>query len=276
MENKLPGSVLVHFDGQEIFTYPYLCWHLRGENIINMVNLAFSWISKKSIYKMRPFTKHFGAWDHGSGEYTFCSNKYDERMIPCFSFDHWKECKIEDYTSVCENISKKGKKPYKYDKLLWIGQLSHPTRKLFVDNFSSHPKMKIIPLRDHWGHGLTLTGPYISLPAHCEYKYLIDLQGHGYSARVKFLMHSKRPLFYQNRHLHEYWFWDLKPYIHYIPIKEDLSDFNDLFEWAENNSEKTAEIANNAYEYARTKLRKEDAITRMKHILYKLGTGEIK
>jgi hypothetical protein len=275
MENKLPGSVLIHFDGHELFTYPHACWYLRDENIKNIVNLAFSWISKKGIAKMKPFTKHFGAWDHGNGEYTMCSDKYDERMIPCFSFDHWKECKIEDYESVCESISKEGEQPYKYDTLLWIGQLSHSTRTLFVEKFHNHPKMKIIPLRDHWGHDLKSNDPYISLPEHCQYKYLIDLQGNGYSARVKFLMHSKRPLFYQNRHLHEYWFWDLKQYVHYIPVKEDLSDFETVFDWAENNQEKVKEIAENAYEFAKNNLKREDAISRMKHILYKLGTGEL-
>jgi len=273
-KNDKHQTVLVCFDGLNIATYPYCCWHKRGENITNLVNKAFSWISDKSKKKMNKFQKHFNVSDHGDGAYSTCSEIYDDRMIPCFSFDHWKECKIEDYEICCDQIKKNANKIHKINKLLWIGQVSHPTRRLLIDKFNDKSKMHIIGLKDHWGHNPEYKGPYISLPEHCDYKYLLDLQGNGYSARAKFLMFTKRPLFYQNRKFHEYWFWDLVPFFHYIPINEDLSNLNEMINWAEKNEDQVNIIANNAYKYACENLTKEKAISRLKQILYKLGTGE--
>jgi hypothetical protein len=270
------GHVTVEFNGSNINITQHACWHLRGENITRLVKEAFTWISPKSIKIMRPFSKNFYLDDHGHGEYTMSTDRYTDRTIPCFSFDHWKECKINDYTETCKQITKKGLQHQKYDKLFWIGQVSHPTRKVFIEKYKHHQKMNIIPLPDHWGHAQVITTPYVSLPDHCEYKYLIDLQGHGYSARAKFLMHSRRPMFFQKRSFHEYWFWDMQPFQHYIPIKEDLSDFDQMFMWAESNPVECKKIAENAFNFAQEKLKRDDALARLKNILFKLGTGEFK
>ena len=65
---------------------------------------------------------------------------------------------------------------------------------------------------------------YISLPQLTKYKYLIDIGGNGYSGRLKYLLYSNRPLLIVDRDSIEYFYNDLIPYIHYIPIKIDLSD----------------------------------------------------
>jgi len=286
MENKLPGTVSIHFDGNEIFAHPYHCWPPRGENLVSMVHKAFSWISPKSKHIMKPFHAVFDINDWGDGKFSIASDKYNEKAIPCFSFVHWKQGNIDDYTKVCEKISKHGKTSYKFNKVFWIGFLSHPTRKLFMQKFINHPKVQASECNIMWGH-MHKDNPihdrpeimktnYVSLPDHCEYKYLLDMQGGGYSARTKFLMHSRRPIFYQSRRLHEYWYWSLQPFVHYIPVKEDFSDFEQKLEWAELHPFECEKIAENAYEFAKNNLKREDAITRMKHILYKLGTGEFK
>lgn len=68
----------------------------------------------------------------------------------------------------------------------------------------------------------------------------------------------------------------MKPFVHFIPIKEDLSDFDAVFAWAESHPKECNQIAENAYQFAKNNLKREDALTRLKHILYKLGTGEFK
>ena len=48
----------------------------------------------------------------------------------------------------------------------------------------------------------------------------------------------------------KYIFWYkklLQPYIHYIPIKSDLSDLLEKIKWCIDNDEKCKEIANNAF-----------------------------
>jgi hypothetical protein len=236
-----------------------------------MIAQAFSEMSQAEKASLSTFGAVFKVDDHGNGEYTICSDVYTERILPCFAFDHWREARIDDYSEMCELIKKGSDSPYKIDKLFWAGQVSHPTRKLFVEKFSLNPKIEIIQHKDHWGHSSSLPENYLSLPDHCNYKYLLDLQGNGYSARVKFLLHTKRPLFYQARKFHEYWFWDLKPFVHYIPVKEDLSDLQDMIDWAENHPSEREAIAQNAYDFALSNLKREDAMARLKSILIRLG-----
>lgn len=60
---------------------------------------------------------------------------------------------------------------------------------------------------------------------------------------------------------------DLKPFVHYIPVKADLSDLQEKYDWAEANPEKAKEIAANALEYAKTHLTREAAIQHYSKII---------
>jgi hypothetical protein len=286
MSDLKPGTIAVDFNGFNIKSTPYHCWPPRGDNLIILINKAFELIGVETRKQMKPFKVVFDINDWGEGKYSIASDRYSEKAIPCFSFIHWKQGNIDDYTNVCEQISHSGKKPYKFEKIFWIGFLSHPTRRMFLQKYNNNPKVAALECNIMWG-AMHQDNPihnrpeimqtnYVSLPDHCKYKYLLDMQGGGYSARTKFLMHSKRPIFYQNRKLHEYWFWDLKPFVHYIPVDENFLDFDQKLNWAESHPKECNQIAENAYEYARTKLRRQDAILRIKNILFKLGTGEFK
>lgn len=282
------GTISVSFAGKSISAIPFNCWPPRGDNLVIMIKKAFSKFSSNAIRKMKPFKTIFDINDWGDGNFSIASDKYSEKSIPCFSFINWMQGNIDDYTKVCLEISNAGNLEPKIDKVFWKGFLSHPTRKIFIEKYKNHPKVSASECNVMWGHmhkdnpaynrPEIIKSNYTSLPDHCKYKYLIDMQGMGggYSARVKFLMHSKRPIFYQKRKLHEYWFWDLSPFVHYIPVEEDFSDFEEKLNWAERNQEKCKEIANNAFNFALNNLKKEDAISRMKSILYRLGTGEMK
>jgi hypothetical protein len=131
----------------------------------------------------------------------------------------------------------------------------------------------------HWDDKLkravTNNGKYTSMLDHCKFKYLIDFQGYGYSGRTKYLLHSGRPLFYVLRDWNEYWYFDMKPMVHFIPIRSDLSDFYEKFEWAENNYDKVIEIANNGKQFAIDNLKRSDAIERYKQILIREGTKNV-
>lgn len=261
------GEVFVRWKEGSLHTSSRNCWRHRGENMERLLFLAVESMSESEKQKIEDFSSVFVMNDHGDGEYTICSDKYTDRTLPCFAFDHWKEAKIDDYSEMCERIKERASEPYKFDRLFWAGQVSHHTRKLFIDRFSSHPKINLVYHGHHWGHSSKLPPKYTTLPDHCDYKYLIDLQGHGYSARAKFLLHTRRPLFYQERKFHEYWFWSLKPFVHYIPVSEDLSDMEEMFEWAEAHPRECSEMADNAYDFALANLKRSDAVERLKNIL---------
>lgn len=108
---------------------------------------------------------------------------------------------------------------------------------------------------------------YISLPKLIETNsYLLDIQGQGYSGRLKYLLYSNRPLFYVERDFVEYFNHELKPFVHYIPIKNDLSNMVQQYKWAVENPEKAKEIANNALEYAKANLTHDKFVDKLAEI----------
>jgi hypothetical protein len=139
-----------------------------------------------------------------------------------------------------------------YPSLFWAGAASHPSRKylLTLRNDSAHYDFREIVWDRKDPDRLSSSG-YVSLIDHVQFKYLLDVEGNGYSGRVKLLMFTRRPIFLQDRPYKEYFYSDLKPYVHYIPVKRDFSDLQDQLTWAEVNPEQCQLIANQALDYAR-------------------------
>ena len=278
-------TVNIQFDGTSLSWEENKCYESRGKSVISLVDSAFSQMTEQEKAEMKPFSVPFFLGDRPdvvpgfSRQYpfSFASCDYHDELIPDFNFDRWVEVGLNDYEEVCREMIQRAKDSPIIDKLFWIGNSeTHPTRDQFCRLVEGDARIDAINIcswnKTKYSKQLTTgNGKYVSIPDHCNYKYLIDLQGAGYSGRVKYLLHSGRPLFYQERQWNEYWFFSMKPFVHYIPFKEDLSDFYEQFEWALNNEEKCQEIARNALVFANTHLRRQNAVHRYKEILLRLG-----
>jgi hypothetical protein len=268
----------IRFDGEKLHFQQENCYESRGDSVIKLTQSAFDLISTEVKKKMRNFDVFFYVGDKSHYPFSFCSSSRNIRTIPCHIFQSWPEVGIHDYELVRKEIIERSTQPVKHEKLFWIGNTAtHPSRKFFVEACQkSIYKEKILAIDcGNWqgvnGEKKTPENKYVSLPDHCDYKYLLDLQGNGYSGRTKLLFHSGRPLFFQERSWNEYWFFDMKPFVHYIPLKEDLSDFTEKFRWAESNPEQCKSIANNAMEFCKNYLTRANAIDRYKSIILLLG-----
>ena len=100
-----------------------------------------------------------------------------------------------------------------------------------------------------------------------HFKYIIHIQGHVSAFRlsvelsmgsVVLVVDSPYKLWFQ--HL-------LKPYVHYIPIKEDLSDLLYLIEWCKSNDETCKTIAENAKLFYDTYLTKDGIFNYLESLL---------
>ncbi|XP_064412837.1 protein O-glucosyltransferase 1 isoform X3 [Latimeria chalumnae] len=64
----------------------------------------------------------------------------------------------------------------------------------------------------------------ISLTDHCKYKYLFNFRGVAASFRFKHLFLCGSLVFHIGDEWLEFFYQQLKPWVHYIPVKQDLSD----------------------------------------------------
>lgn len=102
-----------------------------------------------------------------------------------------------------------------------------------------------------------------------NYKYLIDIEGNGYSARIGLLLFSQRVVFMQERQWKQYYLFDLEPYKHYIPVKNDFSDLIDKIKEVESKGEDFYnEIAQNALKFAQENLMYKNAVERIQKIMF--------
>lgn len=215
------------------------------------------------IPEMRNIT--YGTNDRGEtpGVYSLCYNKHQPEKEKycgpdCF-FWNWPSASIYSFKETRDQIRKSSKIPPTIDKVGWVGNIYSPlpdvpeykTRPLLKKYGDMYPEIfdikHVLPQKGIIDNSIP---NYASLPELTKYKYLIDIGGNGWSGRLKFLLFMRRPLFLVDRNYIEYFYKDLVPFVHYIPVKMDLSDLLDKYMWAINHPKKTKKIAKRAYKFA--------------------------
>jgi len=106
---------------------------------------------------------------------------------------------------------------------------------------------------------LGLIAPPVSVPDHLAYKYLVDIDGNSCTySRLVWILHSNS-LCLKQESPNELWYYSLlQPYVHYLPFKEDMSDFAKQFAWAELHPKETLQMIDNANTLAKEALTQED------------------
>lgn len=112
---------------------------------------------------------------------------------------------------------------------------------------------------------------YLSPEKQSGYKYVIHIEGHVESFRlsmelamnsVVLMIKSKWKIWYSDK---------LKPWIHYVPVKEDLSDLLHQILWCKKNDEKCKIIAEEARKFYDENLSKKSILSEMKNKLVDLA-----
>ena len=212
-------------------------------------------------------------------EYSMCYNKNNPNLKkycgPDWVFYHWPSASIYSFDRTKNEIILESNKKPTIDKVGWYGNIYSPlndvieykTRPLLKEIGDQNPELfDIIHVAPYYGKISNTISTYLSLPELIKYKYLIDIGGNGYSGRLKFLLFSKRPLLIVDRNYIEYFYDDLIPYEHYIPVKMDLSDLLEQVNWIKSNPEKSQEIANNAFNYAINNFTIDNLIDRVYYV----------
>ena len=79
----------------------------------------------------------------------------------------------------------------------------------------------------------------------------MNIDGTVAAYRFPFLLAGNSLVFKQDSHYYEHFYNDLQPYVHYVPVRRNLSDLIEKIQWSQLNSHNTSEIIFNAQNYAR-------------------------
>jgi hypothetical protein len=203
--------------------------------------------------------------------YDWCDSIYDvyaysktnsyNKIVPDFNFHAWPQVGIQDYNQLIHEIHNAGSQKFEINKVGWIGnKFTNDNRITMIELGKLNPHLFDFFDMEWINEGKTeLKGStFISLPDLVKkYSILIDIEGTGYSGRLKFLLWSLRPILLVDRPHKEYFFEHLKEWEHYIPVKRDLSDLGEKTLWCLKNYNEALKIAENAYNFSKIHLTRE-------------------
>ncbi|MFS2327129.1 glycosyl transferase family 90 [Brucella sp. H1_1004] len=100
-------------------------------------------------------------------------------------------------------------------------------------------------------------GAKMTMAEQLSSKFLLSLEGNDVATGLKWMMASNSTVLMPTPTC-ETWFCEsaLQPWVHFIPVKQDLSDINEIYEWCLSNQETCRDIALNGKQYVRQFLNK--------------------
>ncbi len=226
-------------------------------------NSSTFWCLKNAdaIYNWDDFNEiiiHTDDFEADPSHFTYSKKDSYNRLIPDFNFHGWPQVGINDYEETIQEIDRAGKNPCEINKVGWIGNsLTNKYRQVFLDIANQHPSLfEATDMR--WcetGQTRLNATIYKSLPELVKtYGILIDIEGGGYSGRLKYLLWSHRPVLLVDRPHKEFFFEYLVPWKHYIPVRRDLSDVVEKTQWCIDHPNDAHQIAEHAYVFSQTYL----------------------
>lgn len=105
-----------------------------------------------------------------------------------------------------------------------------------------------------------------------KYKYIINVEGHVSAYRLSLEMNMGSVILLAESKWQMWYKKFLKPYIHYVPIKKDLSDLIQIIKWCRENDDKCKLIAENAKDFYNTYLQKNGIFDYLQKTLINIKT----
>lgn len=188
---------------------------------------------------------------------------YADIAAPDFVFEGWPEARFENFDAQAASLAAASACKPLYDRVFWIGRCGNAVRGRLVGLSLGQPdKVEAVDALAHYDLGTDLY-PERFKPMEeqvAEYRYLIDVEGFGYSGRLKLFFHAARTVLLVDRPYREYFFDDIEPFRHYVPVRRDLTDLLERIEWLRVNPKREAEIVREAQEFARIRLTRKAAV----------------
>eukprot|EP00931_Biecheleriopsis_adriatica_P105097 TRINITY_DN79687_c0_g1_i1.p1 TRINITY_DN79687_c0_g1~~TRINITY_DN79687_c0_g1_i1.p1 ORF type:complete len:336 (-),score=59.81 TRINITY_DN79687_c0_g1_i1:32-1039(-) len=218
---------------------------------------------KHVYYSLRDEIPHCGDWTWTTDVPAEASCK--TRALPDFSFNRWPEAGLlPNFSFVSQKLHRVSKMPAQEQVCGWAGNLGgNEVRGRFYQKAKNKAYWEVIVPRTQ--------GARLSMEDQVKrWACLVDLPASGYSGRVPLLLHSGRPLLMIARkngkpHDQTWYSANLTPWVHYIPVKNDLSDLEEKTKFALGMvpGSNASQIAAAALEFAKAHLSYDAAVRRI-------------
>lgn len=166
----------------------------------------------------------FSFCDDGSGDWI-------KQLIPDFTFDAWPEIGLTDYERQRSDLVAMAGRPAHKNRVGWIGSLLTPSRKNAFQLGQENPDFLDIREVD-WKRksdgSVGAANAMSFFEQQSEWNALLDIAGHGWSARLKLLLSMGRVVIIQDRPWKEWWQYELIPDVHFVSVRSDLSNLVDV------------------------------------------------
>jgi hypothetical protein len=243
---------------------------LLAQAVIAVPSVQFPWILVNTGDRDVP-----GSFEgHRVFSYSTQSKDYGS-ACPDFVFDHWKQTQLDDYEAVAQELAAVGASPPRTNKLGWRGANTNPVRVAFARlNDGKLFDVELISWNRSDPQRLT-SNNFLSLSEQVrDWRYLIDVEGVGYSGRLKLLFFSRRVVFLQRRPYEEWYFPDLVPWVHYVPVERDMSDLMPALTRLREDPALERKIIEQSFEFAAARLTRAAAIKRWIELLSQCGESK--
>ena len=139
---------------------------------------------------------------------------------------------------------------YKKDGIVWRGAAYQKHRLRFLETCSKMPFIDSGNTAISKGEEIPFAKPRLSIKDQLNYKFILSLEGNDVATNLKWIM-SSNSVCIMPRPKFETWFKEgtLKPNHHYIEIKDDFSDLEEVFNYFLKRPNECSAIVGNANKY---------------------------
>ena len=133
---------------------------------------------------------------------------------------------------------------------VWRGACYQPARKLFIEAVRGRSAIDAADVRGEVKRPPS-GGVFLSVRDQMKYRYIISLEGNDVATNLKWIMRSNSVCM-MPKPRYETWFMEglLVPFQHYIEIKDDFSDIEEMIEYYEMHPKEAREIVDEANRYS--------------------------
>lgn len=190
------------------------------------------------------------------------------KPIPDYIFSAWPSVGMSSFDAMANELRRTAQESLAQHRLCgWAGTPStSPARGAAISIMRRHPSLFSV----HEVKPLKVTDPHRRMTWADQvrnWSCLVDLVGRGYSGRVPLLLHTGRPLLYIIRGVRT--FYDspphhIKPYEHFVPVRQDLSNLEAQARWVLAHPDDAARIGHAGQIHAQRYLTRGAAIAALR------------